>query len=80
MAYFTNRLKQAPRDVAFGLSYVLDHADTPSTQDAAAAALEFKTDLLWAQLDALYSAYVTPGNIPPGAWAPGEGLITKGAP
>ena len=80
MAYFTHRLRQAPRDVAFGLRYVLDHADTPSTQDAAAAALEFKTDLLWAQLDALNSAYVTPGNIPPGGWVPGQGLIAKGAP
>ena len=80
MAYFTTRLRQAPRDVAFGLRHVLDHADTPDKQDAAAAALEFKTDLLWAQLDALYSAYVTPGNIPPGTWIPGEGLIAQGAP
>ena len=80
MAYFTTRLRQAPRDVAFGLRHVLDHADTPDKQDAAAAALEFKTDLLWAQLDALYSAYVTPGNIPPGTWVPGEGLIAQGAP
>lgn len=80
IAYFTNRLAEAPRDVAFGLSYVLDHADSPEKQDAAAAALEFKTDLLWAQLDALYSAYVTPGRIPPGGWTPGLGLISVAAP
>ena len=80
IAYFTNRLAEAPRDVAFGLSYVLDHADSPEIQDAAAAALEFKTDLLWAQLDALYSAYVTPGRIPPGGWTPGLGLISVAAP
>lgn len=80
MAYFTNRLAEAPRDVAFGLSYVLDHADTHEKQDAAAAALVFKTDLLWAQLDALYSAYVTPGRVPPGSWTPGTGLISAGAP
>jgi pyrroloquinoline-quinone synthase len=79
MAYFTNRLAEAPRDVAFGLNYVLDHADTHEKQDAAAAALVFKTDLLWAQLDALYSAYVTPGLVPPGAWTPGVGLIFAGA-
>ena len=79
MAYFTNRLKEAPQDVAFGLSYVLDRADTGERQDAAAAALEFKTDLLWAQLDALYSAYVIPGRIPPGTWTPDQGLVVKGA-
>jgi pyrroloquinoline-quinone synthase len=79
LAYFTTRLKEAPRDVAFGLRYVLDHADTLSRQDASAAALEFKTDLLWAQLDALHSAYVEPGRIPPGGWTPDQGLIAKGA-
>jgi pyrroloquinoline-quinone synthase len=74
MSYFKRRLTEAPEDVAFGLAYVLDHADTAEKQDAAAAALTFKTDLLWAQLDALRSAYVVPGDIPPGAWRPGEGL------
>ena len=76
LAYFRNRLSEAPRDVAFGLAWVLDHADTPEKQDAAAAALEFKTDVLWAQLDALDAAYVEPARIPPGAWRPGEGLAT----
>ena len=46
----------------------------PRSSDAAAAALTFKTDVLWAQLDALHAAYVEPGRIPPGAWQPGEGL------
>lgn len=75
IAYFRKRLTQAPKDVAFGLGYVLDHADTLEKQDAAAAALTFKTDVLWSQLDALYSAYVEPGRIPPGAWQPGEGML-----
>lgn len=74
ISYFRHRLDEAPKDVKFGLSWVLDHAVTPADQDAAAAALTFKTDVLWAQLDALYSAYVAPGRIPPGAWQPGEGL------
>lgn len=74
LSYFQNRLKEAPKDVAFGLAWVLDHADTQEKQDAAAKALEFKTDVLWSQLDALYSAYVAPARIPPGAWQPGEGL------
>ena len=74
LSYFRNRLKEAPQDVAFGLSWVLDHADTAEKQDQAAAALIFKTDVLWSQLDALYGAYVEPGRIPPGAWMPGEGM------
>ena len=76
LSYFRNRLTQAPKDVAFGLGWVLEHADTAEKQDAAAAALEFKTDVLWAQLDALYSAYVTPARIPPGAWVPGSYVLT----
>ena len=73
LAYFRKRLSEAPDDVAFGLDYVLSHADTRERQDAAAAALIFKTDVLWAQLDALWHGYVQ-GNIPPGAWHPGEGM------
>jgi pyrroloquinoline-quinone synthase len=74
MAYFKHRLTEAPKDVAFGLQWVIDHAVTSDEQDAAAAALVFKTEVLWAQLDALWHGYVQPGNIPPGAWRPGEGL------
>ncbi|RJE82260.1 pyrroloquinoline-quinone synthase PqqC [Paracoccus onubensis] len=74
LAYFKKRLTEAPEDVAFGLDYVLTHADTLEKQDAAARALIFKTDVLWAQLDALWHAYVQ-DNIPPGAWQPGEGLL-----
>ncbi|MEM9148187.1 MAG: pyrroloquinoline-quinone synthase PqqC [Pseudomonadota bacterium] len=74
IAYFQRRLDEAPRDVAFGLAWVLDHADTAEKQDAAAAALTFKTDVLWAQLDALWAAYVEPARVPPGAWQPGTGL------
>lgn len=75
LSYFQNRLNEAPQDVAFGLKWVLDHAVTQADQDTAARALIFKTDVLWAQLDALYSAYVEPGRIPPGSWQPGEGLL-----
>ncbi|ABV92200.1 coenzyme PQQ biosynthesis protein C [Dinoroseobacter shibae DFL 12 = DSM 16493] len=77
LSYFRNRLKEAPKDVAFGLSWVLDHADTQEKQDAAAKALVFKTDVLWAQLDALSAAYVEPARIPPGAWQPHEGLARQ---
>ena len=70
MAYFRKRLDQAPRDVAFGLDYVLREARTPERQRGVIDALYFKTDVLWAQLDALYHAYVEPGHIPPGAFDP----------
>lgn len=75
LSYFQNRLTEAPQDVAFGLKWVLDHAVTQADQDAAANALIFKTEVLWAQLDALWLAYVEPARVPPGAWQPGEGLL-----
>lgn len=74
LSYFRKRLTEAPKDVAFGLQWVLDHADTPEKEDMACEALIFKTDVLWAQLDALWGAYVEPARIPPGAWRPGEGM------
>jgi len=70
LAYFRTRLVQAPADVAFGLDYVLRHAQRRDQQEACLAALRFKTDVLWAQLDALHHAYVTPALIPPGAFVP----------
>jgi pyrroloquinoline-quinone synthase len=72
LAYFRKRLDQAPRDVKFGLNYVLGEARTRDQQEAALAALRFKTDVLWAQLDALYAAYVSPGLVPPGAFVPDD--------
>jgi len=77
--YFRRRLTEAPKDVAFGLKWVLDRADTIEKQDAAAAALTFKTDVLWAQLDALHSAYVDPARLPPGAWDGAAGVVARAA-
>ena len=71
LAYFDKRLTQAPRDADFALDYVKEHATTPRAQRAALAALTFKCDVLWSQLDALHHAYVEPGLPPPGAWRPG---------
>jgi len=70
VAYFRKRLDQAPRDSQFALTFVLKNARTPEQQQAVLNALKFKTDVLWAQLDALYFAYVDPGFIPPGAFRP----------
>jgi coenzyme PQQ biosynthesis protein C len=72
LAYFNARLTQAPRDADFALEYVKREARTPEQQQAAMAALTFKCDVLWAQLDALYHAYVEPGHVPPGAFRPEE--------
>lgn len=72
MSYFKKRLDEAPKDVKFGLDYVLREARTAEQQAGVLAALIFKTDMLWAQLDALHFAYVEPGLIPPGAFVPEE--------
>jgi pyrroloquinoline-quinone synthase len=68
--YFTGRLTQAPEDADFALAWVVKHATTREQQDLAHAALRAKCDILWAQLDALYSSYVQPGWPPPGAFRP----------
>jgi pyrroloquinoline-quinone synthase len=71
MSYFRRRLEQAKRDADFALDYVKQHAATPEAQAACIEAVRFKCNVLWAQLDALHYAYVTPGLIPPGAFRPG---------
>jgi pyrroloquinoline-quinone synthase len=70
MAYFRRRLDQAPRDSDFALQYIKANANTRAGQDACVAAVQFKCDVLWSQLDALNHAYVTPAIIPPGAFRP----------
>jgi coenzyme PQQ biosynthesis protein C len=70
LAYFDARLTQAPRDADFALDYFKRHATTPEQQQAVCDALVFKTNVLWAQLDALYFAYVDPALPPPGTFTP----------
>src|SRR5207302_2496392 len=70
LAYFKPRLSQAPRDADFALAYVKAEAKTRQEQEQVLAALRFKCDVLWTQLDALYFAYVAPGFIAPGAFIP----------
>ncbi|HET9087813.1 MAG TPA: pyrroloquinoline-quinone synthase PqqC [Acidobacteriaceae bacterium] len=71
LAYFTSRLSQAPEDASFALAWVTQHARTREQQELAIAALSDKCDILWAQLDAIYYSYVTPGWVPPGAFLAG---------
>jgi pyrroloquinoline-quinone synthase len=70
LAYFDGRLTQAPEDAEFALNYVSTHAETRSQQEQVLGALEQKCAILWAQLDAIDYAYVSPGNIPPGCFVP----------
>lgn len=70
LAYFGARLSQAPRDADFALRYCIETAKTRAEQDLCIAALTFKCNVLWAMLDALTHAYVSPGQIPPGAFRP----------
>ena len=70
LAYFDARLTQAPEDAQFALAWVIEHARTPAKQELALGALRAKCDILWAQLDALHFAYVSPGWAPPGAFRP----------
>ncbi len=70
LSYFDKRPPQAQRDADFALNYVKQNAKTPEQQQAVLAALEFKCGVLWAMLDALSYAYVSPGHVPPGAFTP----------
>jgi pyrroloquinoline-quinone synthase len=70
LAYFVGRLTQAPEDATFALDYVTIHAINREQQEQVIQALTRKCEILWAQLDAIEYAYVTPGNIPPGCFVP----------
>jgi pyrroloquinoline-quinone synthase len=72
LAYFEARLTQAPEDASFTLDWVTREATTRAAQESVVAALRSKCDILWAQLDALYFAYVKPAWPPPGAFRPEE--------
>jgi pyrroloquinoline-quinone synthase len=53
LEYFRTRLVQAPRDAQYALELVVERCRTREQQDAAVGALRFKTEVLWAQLDAI---------------------------
>jgi pyrroloquinoline-quinone synthase len=53
LEYFRARLVQAPRDAQYALDITVERCRTREQQAAAVAALRFKTELLWAQLDAI---------------------------
>jgi len=53
LEYFRSRLEQAPRDADHALGLVLERCTTREQQERAVAALKFKTEVLWAQLEAI---------------------------
>jgi pyrroloquinoline-quinone synthase len=53
LEYFRTRLVRAPRDAAYALDLTVQRCGTREQQEAAVAALRFKTEMLWAQLDAI---------------------------
>jgi pyrroloquinoline-quinone synthase len=53
LEYFRARLVLAPRDAQYALDLCVERCRTPEQQEAAVAALRFKTEVLWAQLDAI---------------------------
>ena len=65
LEYFRSRLIQAPRDVEYGLDYVITHCTTREQQERAVVVLTLKCHILWCLLDAVYFAYVSPGWLPP---------------
>lgn len=63
LQYFRNRLIEAHRDVEHGLAVTLDSFTTRPQQERALEILQFKLDILWTMLDAMYMAYVL--DMPP---------------
>lgn len=59
LAYFQKRVSQARRDVEHGLAFTLDYfGQSRQLQERALQILQFKLDVLWAMLDAMYLAYI----------------------
>lgn len=63
LAYFRKRVSQASRDVEHGLAITLDYFKTRAQQERALEILQFKLDILWTMLDAMWMAYIE--NKPP---------------
>lgn len=61
--YFRKRLSEARRDVQHGLEITLDNFQSRAAQERALSILQFKLDVLWAMLDAMWMAYIE--NRPP---------------
>lgn len=63
LEYFRKRLGEAHRDVTHGLEITLAEFTSAAQQRRALEILQFKLDVLWSMLDAMYLAYVM--DMPP---------------
>jgi coenzyme PQQ biosynthesis protein C len=70
LAYFTHRLGQNDGKASFVMQYLTDTVTTPEQVTKVLDSVTFKCQVLWAQLDTLYYAYVSPGYLPIGAFDP----------
>jgi len=64
LAYFRTRTTAAPRDAAYGLAFVAEHASTRADQQRCIDALERKCEILWGLLDAVEAAHRRPRLAP----------------
>jgi pyrroloquinoline-quinone synthase len=62
LEYFRTRLEKAPQDAQYALDLVVNRCATREQQAASVAALRFKTEMLWAQLDALERGATQPSE------------------
>ena len=62
--YFRRRITQARHDSDEALAVTLEYCNTPELQRKAVLALEFKCDVLWSMLDAIYHGYFKGGRFP----------------
>jgi pyrroloquinoline-quinone synthase len=58
LEYFSKRLKEAHRDVDHGLGLTLQYFTTRTQQEKVIRIVQFKLDVLWTMLDAMYLAYI----------------------
>jgi pyrroloquinoline-quinone synthase len=64
LQYFRDRLVLAPRDADYALRLVVERCVTREQQERAVAALKFKTEMLWAQLEAIERGDTQPEAAP----------------
>jgi pyrroloquinoline-quinone synthase len=58
LEYFRKRLIEAHRDVDHGLGLTLQYFTTRTQQEKVIRIMQFKLDVLWTMLDAMYLAYI----------------------
>jgi len=64
LAYFRSRTTMAPRDAAYGLAFVIEHARTHEDQQLCLDVLSRKCEILWSLLDAVEAAHRNPRLAP----------------